>query len=127
MSQAPRRTPNAGSWKPGTSGNPNGRPRSGLAFAEAVRERIDPHQVLDLVARHLEDEDVPIAQRLATVLPYLHAGFVKPPTTTDVNVSTGAAAEAARLDAIPIEERRRLLADLEATLARHTTTESTGD
>ena len=79
MKQATRRVPNRGSWTPGQSGNPRGRPRSGLAFAEAVRERINPHAVLDLVERHLADEGVPIAERLHSLLPYIHAGFVRPP------------------------------------------------
>lgn len=82
-----KRVPNRGSWQPGQSGNVRGRPRTGLAFAEAVRERIDPHVVLDLVVRLLEDEATPIAQRLASALPFVHAGFVKPPTGLDVSVS----------------------------------------
>jgi hypothetical protein len=29
-----------GAWKPGQSGNPNGRPPAGESFAEALRERL---------------------------------------------------------------------------------------
>ncbi len=108
-----KRVPNAGSWAPGRSGNPNGRPRSGLAFAEAVRERIDPHKVLDLMERHLADDDVPVAQRLATLLPYIHAGLVKPPTDTNIAI-TGATTDGASWDAVPLEARREKLAELRA-------------
>jgi len=108
-----KRAPNQTSWKPGQSGNAAGRPRSGLAFAEAARRRIDPDVVLDLVVRCLADEDVPIAQRLMTVLPFVHAGYLKPPVTTDLNVN-GSGAPVRDFGAMSIDERRELLGRLRA-------------
>lgn len=106
-----QRVPNRGSWKPGQSGNPHGRPRTGLALAEAIRERIDPHKVIDLLESHLADDKVPAAQRLAAALPWMHAGFMKPPTSVDVTTTN--TAPAYDLSALTDAE----LAELEARLA----------
>jgi hypothetical protein len=84
-----KRVPNRGSFKPGQpSPNPGGRPRSGLALATAIRERIDPHSVLDLVVRYLSDESVPLQDRLHTLLPWLHAGYLKPPQTSALHITS---------------------------------------
>lgn len=105
MKQSPsKKPPTAGSWKPGQSGNPNGRPRSGLALAEAIRERVDPHKVIDLVVRHLEDEDVPVAQRLAAVLPWMHSGFLKPPTSSSLDITSGAERDLSHLSTAELTE-----------------------
>jgi hypothetical protein len=41
VKQAKNRHATATSWKPGKSGNPAGRPRSGFALAEVLREFLD--------------------------------------------------------------------------------------
>jgi hypothetical protein len=80
--------PTPGSWKKGQSGNPRGGPRSGLALATTIRERIDPEKVLDIVCEYIDDADVPAADKLDRLLPWLHAGFLKPPTATSLHVTT---------------------------------------
>ncbi len=75
-------------FKPGESGNPRGRPRTGLAFAERVRERVDPDLVIDLALRVASDEEMPPAERLAALLPLIDRGFVKPPTTIAARVES---------------------------------------
>lgn len=99
-------------WKPGQSGNPSGRPRSALAFAEAIRARLDPHLVLALVERFIHDESVSVEKRLAALLPWMQAGYLRPPTTAAVTVEV----RGSRLDwdSIPIGERIALLERLEA-------------
>ena len=59
------RGPTPASWKPGQSGNPHGRPKHQLAFAERVRERVDPDLVIELALRVAHDETMPAAARLA--------------------------------------------------------------
>lgn len=46
----PKRPATPGSWKPGVSGNPKGRPKSGLALADMIRERLDPETMREFVA-----------------------------------------------------------------------------
>lgn len=68
-----------GRFKPGQSGNPAGRPKLATAFAERVREKVDPDRIIDAaldIMEHAEKE----SDRL-TALTFLHAaGWTKPPT-----------------------------------------------
>lgn len=108
QSSSKPRQANRGSWKPGQSGNPHGRPRCGMALAEAIRSRIDPHQVVDLVQRHLEDEAIPIADRLQVVLPWMHSGFLRPPATIAATIETNSTSQR-DWGALDIDARRALL------------------
>ena len=83
--------PTPSSWRPGQSGNPRGRPRAGLAFAERVRERIDPDLVIDLALEVAEDKTLPAVQRLRELLPLVHAGYLKPPSDARLEVTQGPA------------------------------------
>lgn len=92
MEQAgPKRLPNAGSFKPGVSGNPGGRPRSALAWSDIARRRIDPDRAFDLLERYLADETVPLERRLSMLLQFQATGFVRPPTTTAAQVHVSGA------------------------------------
>jgi hypothetical protein len=96
-------------WKPGQSGNPKGRPRSGLAFAERVRERIDPDMIIDLAMRVAEDETLSVKTRLEALWPLIDRGFLKPPTTIAAQVHT-TSSPTRDWSVVPIDERRELLA-----------------
>jgi len=110
-----KRAPNQTSWKPGISGNAKGRPRTGLAFSERIRERLDPDVVITLLLRHLADEDVPIAARLASALPYIGAGYAKPATATDLTINGSTPTR--DFSAMSLDERRELLGRLRAVPA----------
>ena len=93
-----------------------------MAFADAIRTRIDPEAVLDLVCRLLADEETPIAQRLSSALPFLHAGYLKPPTDANINVNSGAAHEEhAWLVNMSPEERHAEFTRRAAVRARYAT------
>lgn len=47
MPAPPRRGGNP-HWVKGVSGNPKGRPKTGTAFAEAVRELVDPRELIEI-------------------------------------------------------------------------------
>lgn len=106
-----------GRFGPGNNANPKGRPRPGLAFADAVRRRIDPDRILDLLDRYLADEKVDLEKRLSAVLPYINAGFLRPPTTAAVRVETAPAAPALDVAALPLEAQRQLLAAIQTARA----------
>src|SRR5262245_3558945 len=77
-----------GRYAPGSSGNPKGRPRSGLALAETIRAKVDPEAVVELVLRLASDESVPLKDRLAALLPWMAAGYLRPPTATAVSLES---------------------------------------
>lgn len=104
--------PTPGSWKPGQSGNYKGGPRSGLALATTIRERIDPNKVLDIVVGFIDDDKIPAADKLGVLLPWLHAGFLKPPTTSALHVTgDGEKLDGARLLACLSDSALAELAD----------------
>ena len=64
--QTPSRTkpPTPGSWRPGQSGNPKGRPRKGNALTESIQAGCDPDELRDIalsLARNGESESTRIA------------------------------------------------------------------
>lgn len=81
------RVPNRGSWPKGKSGNPNGRPRTGLAFAERGRAKLDPDEAIDLALSIARDDKVEPERRLAALWGVVDRSYVKPPTTSNVNVN----------------------------------------
>jgi hypothetical protein len=101
------RDPATGRFGPGNRGNPKGRPRSGLAFAERVRERIDPDLIIDLAVRVAADETLSPKVRLEALWPLIDRGFIKPPTTIAAQVETTTSSR--DWQAIPLDERRALL------------------
>ncbi len=103
-------------FKPGQSGNARGRPRTGLAFAERVRERIDPDLVIDLALRVASDETIAPAERLAALLPLIDRGFIKPPTTVAAHVTTQASALPAAFRDMDDDELRLEIAKRQALL-----------
>lgn len=117
--------PTPGSFKPGVSGNPAGRPRRGSAFAERVRERVDPDLVIDLAMKVAEDERLSPQERLRELWPLIDRGFIKPPTNAHVSVESSSASGGVDLDSLSAEELERRLALLTETTVPSTVV--TGD
>ncbi|MCX5747510.1 MAG: hypothetical protein NT062_34025 [Proteobacteria bacterium] len=112
------------SWKPGVSGNPNGRPRTGLAFAERVRERVDPDLVINLAMRVADDESMPADARLSALWPLIDRGFVKPPTASTIDLTTTRTPER-DWTSVSVDERRALLERIRSVPTIGTTTDTT--
>lgn len=102
--------PTPSSWTSGKSGNPRGRPRGGQAFAERVRALVDPDVVIDIALRLAADPAVPDERKLAALLPLIDRGFIKPASAHELTVTSGGSATTRDIAAMPIEERRDLLA-----------------
>lgn len=110
-------------WQKGMpSPNPKGRPRSGLAFAERVRERIDPDMIIDLAVRVAEDETLSAKARLEALWPLIDRGFIKPPTTIAAQVHT-TSSPTRDWSAVPLETCEALLDQLDGALARSRVTD----
>ena len=70
-------------WKPGQSGNPAGRKPTGLAFAERVREKVDPDIVIDAALKILRTAEKE-SDRLAAATFLRDSGWVKPPVQLSI-------------------------------------------
>lgn len=74
--------------------------------------------MIDLALAVAADERLSPSERLTALWPLIDRGFVKPVVQTEIAVSaTAAAAELEQWDRVPIEERRRLLAEAERALS----------
>ena len=103
-------------FEPGRSGNPGGRRPGALAFAERVRSRVDPDQLIDRALAIALDDKASKRDQLAA-LAFLHgAGWTKPPAETNVNVQAQVA-PAVNWERVPLEERRRILLAVQAARA----------
>ena len=78
MTKQPKRQATNGSWRPGTSGNPAGRPRSGNALAEAVRARVNTAQLQVDLALELVTHGKTEQTRLAALTWLRDTGYNKP-------------------------------------------------
>jgi hypothetical protein len=117
---AQRGNPN---WvKGGPSPNPNGRPRSGFALAEAIREKLDPRSIAEMLEAFRSDTGIPIERRLTLLLPWAHAGYLRPPQSLELNLggredehdlSRATDVEIQRLTELE-DERTRILAAIAA-------------
>jgi hypothetical protein len=111
-------TPRRGGFQPGKSGNPGGRRAGALSFAERVRQRVDPDQLIDKALEIALDDKAAKRDQLAA-LTFLHgAGWTKPPAESTVNVNaTAQVAPAIDWSRVPLEQRRAALAALQAARA----------
>ena len=71
-------------WKPGQSGNPNGRPKPEVDIAALAR--VHGPKCIDVVARMLSDKDGKL--RLAAATALLDRGFGRPNQSVDVNTTS---------------------------------------
>jgi hypothetical protein len=74
-----------GRWQKGRSGNPKGRPRTGLALAEAIREKVPPAQIIERAVKILESDDDAAAMTAARFL--AEFGFIKPPQQLEIDAA----------------------------------------
>ncbi len=106
--QTKRRPPGNPAWTPGCpSPNPRGRPRSGLALSERIRERLSPDELIDLVTRALADDKIDLAQRVQFAFQLADRAYSKPPAGVDLSVTT-ATVDHADLDRLSDDELRVL-------------------
>jgi hypothetical protein len=99
-------------WPKGVSGNPRGRKPSALSLAERIRERVDPDEMIDIwmeIARGKtvtvgNDEDgnvtiiVPrVSDRIAALNALAERGWMKPPTSMQVEAVQASPIDFARL------------------------------
>jgi hypothetical protein len=75
-------------WPKGVSGNPAGRPRTGLALAESVREQADPDEMSARALKIMRGDNDTLA--LAALTWLRDSGFLKPPTTSALQITNGA-------------------------------------
>ena len=78
----PRRA-NSTSFKPGQSGNPNGRPRVLTDVQNAAREHST--EAIETLARIMRNPKAPAAARIAAASALLDRGYGKPRQTVDAN------------------------------------------
>lgn len=71
-------------FKPGQSGNPAGRPRTGLSLAEKIRDGIDLDRVIELANELLGASDISADEKLKAILPLLKMGYVQPPQGIEI-------------------------------------------
>ena len=103
--------------KGGPSPNPSGRPRSGLALAERIRERVTPDQLIDLVTEALGDVRIDIEKRVSLAMQLASYGYSRPATGVDLLVQgSSGASSSADWSAVPIDERRAILAEIRTRL-----------
>ena len=81
-----------GRFQPGVSGNPNGRPKRGLALAEVVRDKTrdgeDPVEFLLKVMKG-QIKHARVSDRIAAATELLNLGFGKPLQEIEVDVGLG--------------------------------------
>jgi hypothetical protein len=71
----------------GKSGNPRGRPPTGLALAEKIRETIDPKEMAEIAVAFLRDERNHVRDRISMWNALAERGWVKPPQQHEVVVA----------------------------------------
>ena len=74
-------------WKPGQSGNPKGRPKSKHALSEAIRERVDPNELIDRAMVILRDPTTPSAVFVQVWTMLAAQGWAKPPAAASLEVT----------------------------------------
>lgn len=110
------RVPNAGSWKKGgASPNPNGRPRTGLAAAEKIRELVDPAEWVAFELETARDATIARERRSAAWHALIDRGFVKPEQRIDARVAQQDASQH-DFDSWPVERLRALTEMIDAPL-----------
>ncbi|MGE0402916.1 MAG: hypothetical protein AB7T06_39790 [Kofleriaceae bacterium] len=122
--QKPKRRGNPNWIAGGPSPNPAGRPRSGLALAERIRERLTPDQLIDLVGEALANDKIDIEKRVSLAMQLASYGYSRPASGLDLNVNSGASTAEGDWSKVPLDVRREEFARRKALLARYSTERS---
>jgi glycine/D-amino acid oxidase-like deaminating enzyme len=104
----PRKPPTPGSWKPGQSGNPKGRPRAGNALAEVIRTEIDPRAIVAVAVSVIRDEKSAAAVKLQAAQFLADRGYVRPEQRHELVVGTGSDEDDVDLSRLTLPELERL-------------------
>jgi hypothetical protein len=109
-----KREPNAGTWRPGQSGNPRGRPRRADALAIAIRDQVPPEDLIATARAIKDDESAPASVRLQAAQFLAERGYARPAERHEVVMGTSEADEdmtmltLEELAIVEMHERERL-------------------
>lgn len=96
----------------GPSANPHGRPKRGMSLAERVRHRADPDELVDFLIGVVRNEKAKLEARLEAARQLFDRGWGKPLASHEISVAVPGPAAGRDLSALPVDERRDLLAKL---------------
>ena len=105
----PQKPPTPSSWKPGTSGNPRGRPPKGSALTDAIRAKVDPTELVDIaleLARNGEAEST----RLGALNWLRDSGYTRPAEKHEIATVAADDDGDDDLDLLTVEQLRELQA-----------------
>lgn len=109
---AKKRPATPGSWRPGISGNPAGRKPNGETLADAYRAKFTPERIVELAER-LATEAVSEQVRLQALAMISERAHGKVANVLDASINAGTSStDYSHLSAMPLDERRLLLAKL---------------
>ena len=77
----------AGAWKPGQSGNPNGRPKADKPIRDAAREHAD--EAIKALVGVLKDTEAPASAKVAAATALLDRAYGRPTQTTELTGADG--------------------------------------
>jgi hypothetical protein len=105
-----------GRFAPGVSGNPAGRPRRGISFAERVRELVDTDKIIEFLDEVVRDPGHKVEVRVAAATHLLDRAYGKPDQAVNVEARVAAGAVPALPEAWDEMTREQRAAWLAANL-----------
>lgn len=104
-----KRPPTPGSWRPGISGNPKGRPRKGNALTESIQAGVDPDELRD-IALQLARNGATESTRIAALNWLRDSGYTRPAERHEVGPPGSTETdEDQRIARLPVDRLRRYL------------------
>lgn len=104
----PRRPPTPGSWRPGQSGNPRGRPGKATSLTDAIRRGVDVDELVG-IALDLARTATSEGTRIAALGWLRDSGFVKPAERHELALGRLDDEDDRDLDALDAGQLRELL------------------
>lgn len=106
MEQA-KRVPNAGSWKPGQSGNPRGRAGRATSLIDAIRAGVDVAELVGIALKLAREGDAE-STRLGALAWLRDSGFIKPAERHELAMANASTDDEPDLSMLSIEQLREL-------------------